>query len=149
MKERNSRIAYDKHFVTTKGVALPKLNNREIDGLSLFFQYRYIIHSKQYNEDIEILFPNDGCIQPECFFSCCYNRELGYKMELRKKELNKSIYSKVDYLPDTATIWYADTAEPKNILFAKAVAILREHPECFDNPDNFNAQNLAYHMVEK
>lgn len=130
------RISYDKHFTTFPVEGIP-YNGRMIDGLSIYFRYRY------YNKKgREILFNIDS--QPTCLYRCCYDRENGYRMELLKHELKNYNYARVEYEEELACVWYTDSSEPVSITIEEAKAILIKYREGFDHSNNYPAQNLAY-----
>lgn len=133
---RKYRISYDKHFTTLHGEGIP-YNNRYIDGLSIYFRYRYYDKNGR-----EILFRIDS--QPPCFYRCCYDKETGYRMQLLEDELKRSEYSRVEYEEEDACIWYTDSNEPVIITVEEAKEILIKHREGFDYSNNYPAQNLAY-----
>lgn len=137
------RIVYDKHFTARCDIDLPLYKGRKIDGVSLYFQYRYF--SKD-NKNLEILFPENGFNTPECFYTCSYDRENGYTMALRENLLVFYGYSKVDYTPDIAVVYYANSDEIKVIPFEEAVNILKKNVDSFGYSNNMDAQNLAYYM---
>ena len=130
------RISYDKHFTTLEidGITY---NNRKIDGLSIYFRYRYYDKNGK-----EILF-NIGS-QPPCFYQCCYDRETGYSMQLLEDKLKKFKYSRVEYEEETACIWYTDSKEPVDITVEEAKDILIKCHKGFDHSNNYPAQSLAY-----
>lgn len=145
-KPRNSRVCYDKHF-TTLGAEICEHNGRQVSGISLFFQYKYYVHPTTSKSEIEILLPEDGSIQPDCYYFCSYDKENGYHMELNKDQLTNSLYSSVTYeLEPEATIWYEDSNDGYNISTEEALSLLKGHPKSFDHDNNFFAQNLAYYM---
>lgn len=98
------------------------------------------------NEEVEILFPENGSILPLCMYSCDYDAANGYRMELRDALLSTVLYTRVDYVPEKACIWFKDVTEPQIIPFEVAVELLKNNPTSFDNTTNINAQNLAYSM---
>ena len=144
MQKNDSRITYDQFF-SVFGLEYPVCNGKKIDGLALNFQYRYFAKE---NENEEILFPGDGSVQPEIFYNCSYDVEHGYLMTLLEKKLTESAYSRVEYVPDDANIWYEEDGEPDSISFSEAIEILKKYPIAFDNSDNIETQNLAYCMTK-
>ena len=133
---RRYRISYDKHFtaVPVDGILY---NNREIDGISIYFRYRYYKKNGR-----EVLFNMTS--QPPCFYICSYDGDNGYRMQLLTEELKEYNYSKVDYEEESAYIWYTDSAEPVAITVEEAKRILIEYRQVFDHSNNYSAQNLAY-----
>lgn len=130
------RISYDKHF-TTLPIGGIEYNSRMIDGLSIYFLYRY------YNKNGKEIFFNMKS-QPPCFYRCCYDNKTGYRMQLLEDELKRSGYSRVEYEEEDACIWYTDSNEPIIITVEEAKEILIKHREGFDYSNNYPAQNLAY-----
>ncbi len=146
MKKRNARVCYDKHFTALNG-AKCEHDGRQVSGISLFFKYKYYVHPKNSETEIEVLFPEDGSIQPDCFFFCSYDKEKAYRMELNKDHFGHSLYSSVDYeLEPEATIWYEDSNDGYKISAEAALCLLKSFPETFDHSNNVLAQNLAYYM---
>lgn len=130
------RISYDKHFTTSPIEGIP-YNDRMIDGLSIYFRYRYYDKNGR-----EVLFRLDS--QPPCFYKCCYDEENGYRMELLKDKLKNYNYARVEYEEENAYIWYTDSNEPVSITVKEAKDILIKYRDGFDNSNNYPAQNLAY-----
>ncbi len=112
-------------------------NNRKIDGLSIYFRYRYYDKNGK-----EILFNIDS--QPTCFYQCCYDKEIGYRMQLLEDELKESKYSRVEYEEADACIWYTDTPEPVIITVEEAKDILIKCHKVFDYNNNYPAQSISY-----
>lgn len=144
----NSRVSYDKHFVAYGSA---EHDGKQISGISLFFVYKYFVYPKQHKGEIEVLFPESGKIQPNCFYTCSYNKANGYVMELNEKMLKESLYSRVEYAEDRefcgATIWYEGDVQGYPIPYDTALSLLKNNPQAFDNVDNKSTQNLACGMV--
>lgn len=149
-KPRNSRVCYDRHFRVCNGSEqkdIPMVDGKPIIGLALSFEFRYFVRPKHCKEDIEILFPEDGSIQPDSFYSCYYDYLKGYDMELDEISFSHSLYSTVDYrIEDCAWVWWDDVNEPKSISLETALCLLKSYPDSFNHSDNKPAQNLAYSM---
>ena len=145
--KRDSRISYDKHF-WVKHKENAEYLGKEIDGLSLWFKYRYYMKHPGTHEEIEVLFPHDGSIQPECFYTCSYDKNTGYIMKLNEKHLNNSIFSRVEYEAEEASVWFLDKNDPIVISIEDAIDIIKSHPNAFDCNDNEKTQNLAYSMTK-
>lgn len=148
IKPRNSRICYDKHFRVSKGNEFEH-RGRKVDGISLSFVYMYFVYLKRRKEEVEILFPEDGSIQPDCFYSCSYDMTDGYEMKLNERQLKDSLYSNVEFKPDReAFIFYSDSNTSEPITFIEAVKLLKNNPQAFNNSNNVITQSVAYSMAK-
>lgn len=147
MDNPNCRISYDKHFVVKRSEK-PKYNNKVIDGISLWFQYKY--YQKDSEKISEIYFSEDEYPLPPCFYTCSYDDKTGYKMKLNQSLFDKYSYSNVIYIPDDCgcDIWFQDEPDPCLISFETAINILKSYPKAFNYSTNNPTQCLAYRMQE-
>lgn len=149
LSERNSRICYDKHFSVQKGNEF-RHRGRIVEGVSLYFIYQYYVYLSNQNKEIEVLFPENGNVQPECFYRCSYDRQNGYKMKLDTKRLEEYIYSSVSYKPaKEASILYSDSNTTESISFYEAIRLLKENPEAFDYYNNKTTQSCLSYSMER
>ena len=147
--DRNSRICYDKHFSVQKGNEF-KYQGRTVEGITLYFVYQYYVYLSNKNKEVEVLFPENGSIQPECFYRCSYDKQDGYKMKLDTKLLDDFIYSSVSYKPTKeATVLYSDSNTPVTVPLCEAIRLLKENPQAFDYYNNKTTQSCLSYSMER
>lgn len=155
------RIAINKTFVVN-GTGI-EFNGKVIKAMSVYFEY--FISDRTTGEQIFFSCEDNEYPEPQLidghdldeYFSCNYDREKGYVM--KPTEICNNSRYRVEFRANghpAHEVYYVDPFakdeiefyEKDNVLKSEFIKILKDNPDKFDIPANFNAKSFCYDYIE-